>query len=75
MWESKFETAIKKATEEGGHDFQSDPPMASSMERQTCRKCGRAVLGNSSTAYGPATEVTCKEAQAANARFLASQRR
>lgn len=58
---SKFEEAVKKALE-GGHDLENDPPMLSSMSRHTCRKCGRAVLGNHNTAYGSATEGPCEGA-------------
>ena len=56
---NRFEEALNKARE-GGHDLEHDPPHSlSSMDRYTCKKCGRAVLGNYGTAYGGATEGPC----------------
>lgn len=57
---SKLQSAVDKARA-SGHDLEHDPPhLLSSMDRFTCRKCGRAVLGNHSTAYGSATDGPCK---------------
>jgi hypothetical protein len=57
---SKFDEAIKKA-EAAGHDLKSDPPanLLASVDRYTCKNCGRAVLGNNRNAYGSATEAPC----------------
>ncbi len=54
---SALETACKLATVRG-HDLEYDPPHSlSSVDRYTCRKCGRAVLGGYSNAYGSATSA------------------
>lgn len=54
-----FDEAFKKA-KDNGHKFIYDPPHSlSSMNRYTCEKCGKAVLGNSTSGYGSATEDTC----------------
>lgn len=44
-----------------GHDMISDPPAntLSNMDRYSCKKCWRAVLGNGSTVYGSAIEIDC----------------
>jgi hypothetical protein len=59
-----FERALVKATDEG-HEMKYDPPAnsLSRMNRYTCRKCGRAVLGNPGAAYGSATEGPCTAGQ------------
>lgn len=63
---NKFEDALNRA-KKAGHQLQNDPPVFSSMERHTCRACGRAVLGNYSTAYGSATEEPCPKAEESDA--------
>lgn len=56
---NKFEAALEK-TKQSGHELEHDPPHSlASVDRYTCKKCGRAVLGNHSTAYGSATEAPC----------------
>ena len=57
---SKFKAALVKA-KAAGHDLEHDPPSntLSSMDRYTCKTCGRAVLGNFDSAYGSATEIDC----------------
>jgi hypothetical protein len=55
---NKFEEALEKARG-AGHELEDDPPVFSSMSRQTCKLCGHAVLGNSRNAYGSATEGPC----------------
>lgn len=44
-----------------GHVFEHDPPHAlSTVDRFTCKKCGKSVLGNHEIAYGSAMEGACK---------------
>jgi hypothetical protein len=53
---SKLEMALAKA-KENGHVLEHDPPHAlASVDRYTCKNCGRAVLGHFTTAYGSAIE-------------------
>lgn len=42
-----------------GHQLENDPPMLSLMDRQTCTRCGLAVVGCSTHAYGSALEDEC----------------
>lgn len=58
MTQDKFATALARAKLDG-HDLENDPPVFSSVSRHTCKKCGRAVLGNYSVAYGSVTEGPC----------------
>lgn len=57
-----YEKALTEA-KKNGHELVNDPPVFASVNRSTCKKCGRAVLGNSRTAYGSATEGPCIEVQ------------
>ncbi len=42
------------------HDLKHDPPFASSVDRETCSRCGRAVLiRRDGTVYGSASEQGC----------------
>lgn len=55
-----FAEAVGKATDRG-HVLKNDPPAneLSRVARQTCTKCGRAVLFSGSHAYGSALESDC----------------
>jgi hypothetical protein len=57
---NKFKEAVQ-AAKEAGHELVWDPPanVFAKVGRYTCRKCGKAVLGDWSTAYGAATESGC----------------
>ena len=56
---NKLRAAVDKAAQDG-HVMVSDPPAAiSSVSRYTCSRCGRAVLGNYTVAYGSAIEGEC----------------
>lgn len=53
--------AVEKANTRG-HDMEHDPPAAlTSMDRYTCKICGKAALGNARIAYGGATEYACQK--------------
>ena len=57
---SKFEEALK-AARAAGHDLTNDPPHSlSSVNRYTCTKCGKAVLGSDDNVYGSAVKEPCK---------------
>lgn len=59
---SAFTGALETARA-GGHELEHDPPHAlASVDRYTCKRCGRAVLGNYGHAYGSAAEGPCPKA-------------
>lgn len=55
---SRFDWGLGRARALG-HELEPDPPSFSVMGRQTCKRCGRAVLGHSTTVYGSALEGKC----------------
>ena len=56
---SPSELAFARALAQG-HDLVSDPPVFSSVDRHTCRSCGRALLHSGSrNAYGSALNESC----------------
>lgn len=56
---SRTEEAFARAVARG-HDLVNDPPVFASVERHTCRLCGRALLhGSSRNVYGSALEQDC----------------
>lgn len=56
---SKFDAALAQARA-AGHEMEHDPPHAlASVDRYTCKHCGKAVLGNFTVAYGSALEGEC----------------
>ena len=60
-----IEEALAKAKADG-HDLGDDPPVFSSVQRYTCKSCGRALLINGFVIYGSAREMTCAEAKKQN---------
>lgn len=53
-------TEALKVAEDNGHTLVDDPPsIPSTMNRQTCSKCGAAVLGNPNNAYGSGITTRC----------------
>lgn len=55
-----LEEAIKKAKDLGHKELEDDPPLASSMRRLSCMKCGRAVISYSGHVYGSAATDACE---------------